>query len=222
MNEVFSRLGIETKIDQIEAEFNAEAKAARAAVRNKTEAATTKITKSNTPEKSPPTHFDIAYGAAAHPHHHKFWTAAVCVLGATLVFQSVFLFRDHVARSFPAMRPALVSFCNLFGCAMPLPRDASRIKVTYGFNQRDEHHYVFYATVTNEADFTQDWPNLELTLYNFIEQPLSRRIFTPTEWIPPEKFTQNGIAPKSYVTTHLELEVTEIVPSKSDLTHFYP
>jgi len=81
---------------------------------------------------------------------------------------------------------------------------------------------VFYATVTNEADFTQDWPNLELTLYNFIEQPLSRRIFTPAEWVPSEKFNQNGMDPKSYVSTHLELEVTDIVPSKSDLAHFYP
>jgi len=224
LSEVFSRLGIETKIDQIEAEFNAEAKAARTAVRSKIEDKTTsKVPKSNVPEKSPPsppTHFDVAYGAA-HAHH-KYWTAAVCVLGAFLAIQSVFLFRDNIARTIPGTRPALVSLCNVFGCAMPLPRDASRIKVTYGFNQRNEGHYVFYATVTNEADFTQDWPNLELTLHNFIEQPLSRRTFTPSEWVPSEKFDRKGMAPKSYVSTHLELQVTDIVPSKSDLTHFYP
>ncbi|MCL2876200.1 MAG: zinc-ribbon domain-containing protein [Betaproteobacteria bacterium] len=224
LNEVFSKFGIETKIDQIEAEFNAEAKVARAAARDKIETTATNVTISNTPEKPPPSHFDIAYGnLATHIKYHKYWTAAVCALGVLFVTQSVFLFRDRIARTFPNTRPAFVSICNIFGCAMPLPRDASRIKVTYGFNQRNEHRYVFYATVTNEANFEQDWPNLELTLHNPIEQPLSRRIFTPTDWVPPERLAQNtGIAPKSYVSTHLELEVTDIVPSKSDLKHFFP
>jgi hypothetical protein len=217
LSEVFSKLGIETKIDQIEAEFNAEAKAARAAIRLPPPAA-----KNIPPEISQHSHFDEAYGNP-HARHHRFWSIVVCVLGATLVIQSVFLFRNHIARSFPAVRPALVSLCENFGCTMPLPRDASQLKVTYGFNKRDDHHYVLYATVTNNAGFAQDWPSLELTLLNFIEQPLSRRIFTPAEWVLPETLAKgDGIAPGSSVPTHLELEVTGVVPSKADLTHIYP
>ncbi|MCL2591615.1 MAG: DUF3426 domain-containing protein [Betaproteobacteria bacterium] len=221
LSEVFSKFGLETKIDKIEAEFNAEAKVARSKIETPGTAATAK---SNTPEKPLPSHFDVAYGSTTvHTQHHKYWTAAVCVLGALLVVQSIFLFRDHIVRTFPGTRPALVSLCNIFGCAMPLPHDASQIEVSYTFNQRDEHHYVLYAKVTNNAAFAQDWPNLELALHNFIEQPLSRRIFEPSEWVPPENLAQNvGIAPGSYVTTHLELEVTEVVPSRAALTHFYP
>jgi hypothetical protein len=220
LSEVFSKLGIETKIDQIEAEFNAEAKAARMAARKIKPAAEEPPPR----EVDLPTQFDRTYGnPATHVHHHRFWTIAVSVLGIILVIQSVFLFRNHIARSFPGTRPALVSLCETFGCTMPLPRDASQLKVTYGFNKRDDHHYVLYATVTNNAGFAQDWPSLELILLNFIEQPLSRRIFTPAEWVQPETLAKgDGIAPGSSVPTHLELEVTGVVPSKADLTHVYP
>jgi hypothetical protein len=217
LSEVFSKLGIETKIDKIEAEFNAEAKAARAAVRSPPPAA-------KLPEKPQHSHFDEAYGnPVVHAHHHRFWTIAVSVLGIILVTQSIFLFRNHIARSLPGTRPALVSLCETFGCNMPLPRDASQLKVTYGFNKRDERRYVLYATVKNNANFEQDWPSLELTLRNFIEQPLSSRIFTPAEWVQPEVLAQGkGIAPGGSVPTHLELEVTGVVPSRADLTHIYP
>ena len=237
LSEVFSKLGLETKIDQIEAEFNAEAKAARVAARNKLETTVTNDTVDNTPEKPPPTHFDIAYGAPnAHAQHRKYWTAAVCVLGVLLVIQSVFLFRDRIARTFPGTRPALISLCNTFGCAMPLPRLASKINIQYNFNEwedrreQDKRYYLLYAKVTNNATFEQDWPSLELTLFNSIQQVFSRRIFEPAEWVPREKFAQNtGMAPRSSVEIHLEQEVTEIdpnnvrlVPANAILTHSYP
>jgi hypothetical protein len=136
------------------------------------------------------------------------------------------LFRNHIARSFPSTRPALVSLCNIFGCAMPLPRDASYIEVVdYGFlKHRDrDGHYVFYARVTNSAHFGQDWPNLELILKNDINQPLSRRILVPTEWAPPGKLAGNtSMAPRSSVDVNIELEITGIVPGKYEVGHFYP
>jgi len=221
LSEIFSKLGIETKIDQIEAEFDAEAKAARTAARSKIP-----VTKSAPPEKAPPSHFDVYGNPETHVQHHKLWTTSVCVLGVVLVIQSVFLFRNHLARSFPGTRPALISLCNTFGCTMPLPREASRIEIAdYGFARRSDRsdRYVFYAKVTNSANFAQDWPNLELVLKNDIHQPLSRRIFTPTEWVPPERFAQStGMPARSNVDINMELEVTGIVPSNFDLGHFYP
>ncbi len=222
LSELFSKFGIETKIDKIEAEFDAEAKAARTEARSKTIIAT----KSAPPEKPPPSHFDVYGDPDTHIHHHKLWTTSVCVLGIVLVIQSVFLFRNHIARSFPGTRPALVSLCNTLGCAMPLPREASRIEIAdYGFARRGDRsdRYVFFAKVTNSANFAQDWPNLELVLKNDFNQPLSRRIFTPAEWVPSERFAQStGMPPRSNVDINMELEVTGIVPSNFDLGHFYP
>jgi hypothetical protein len=215
---VFSKLGIETKIDQIEAEINAEVKAARVAASKK------KLMAQPPPrEQDLPSQFDEAYGnPAVHVQQHKFWTVAVCMLGAILAFQSVFLFRNHIARALPVARPALVSFCDTFGCTMPLPRDGSQVKITHSFNKRSERQYVLYANVTNNARYMQDWPSIELTLLNFIEQPLSRRIFTPSEWVPAATLAEGGIAPGKSVSTHLELEVTGVVPSRVDLQLRYP
>jgi hypothetical protein len=82
---------------------------------------------------------------------------------------------------------------------------------------------VFYARVTNSAAFGQDWPNLELILKNDINQPLSRRILVPTEWVPPGKLAENtSMAPQSSVDVNIELEITGLVPGKYEVGHFYP
>lgn len=227
LSEVFSKLGIETKIDKIEAEFNAEAKAIRAAALEKNAAASAdSLKKSNVPESPQPSHFDVYSRSGAPVRQHKFWAVSVVALGVALVIQSVFVFRNSIARAFPGARPALVSLCETFGCAMPLPRDASKIDVVdYGFLQRGGlvGRYAFYATVKNNADFAQDWPNIELVLKNTIGQDLSRRVFVPAEWTPPGKLAGNAsMAPRSSVAVNLEIEVTEIVPNKYDVTSFYP
>ena len=223
LSEIFSKFGIETKIDKIEAEFDAEAKAARTAARSKDDATKS----SDPPEKSPPSHFDVYGNLDVHARHHKLWTTAVSTLGIILVIQSLFLFRHTIARWVPATRPALVALCNTFGCAMPLPRDASLIKVEdYSFFRhasRPDHHLFFYAKVMNDAGFTQGWPDLKLTFKDSIQQPLSSRILTPAEWVPPEILAQNvGMAPRSKVSINMELEVMGIHPRHFDIEFFYP
>ncbi|MCL2161910.1 MAG: zinc-ribbon domain-containing protein [Betaproteobacteria bacterium] len=223
LSEIFSKFGIETKIDKIEAEFDAEAKAARTAVRGKSDATKS----SDPPEKSPPSHFDVYGNLDVNARHHKLWTTAVSVLGIILVIQAVFLLRHSIARWVPATRPALVALCNTFDCAMPLPRDASLIKVEdYSFfrrSNRPDHHIFFYAKVLNDAGFTQDWPDLKLTFKDSIHQPLSSRILTPAEWVPPEILAQNvGMAPRSKVNITMELEVMGTPPRHFDLEFLYP
>jgi hypothetical protein len=222
LSDIFSKFGIETKIDKIEAEFDAEAKAARADARSKIAAKP-----SPSPEEDLPSVFDVAYGTpSTRIQHHKFWTTAVSVLGIILVIQSVFLFRNQIARTLPGARPALVSLCNALGCSMPLPHDESQIEIVdYGFARLSERsdRYVLYVKVTNNAKFAQDWPNLELVLKNDIHQPLSRRILVPAEWVPPERFAQNtGIPPRGNVDINMQLEVTGITPSNFEVGHFYP
>ncbi|MDR2208615.1 MAG: DUF3426 domain-containing protein [Azoarcus sp.] len=220
LSEVFSKLGIETKIDQIEAEFNAEAKAARTATRKKEPVAAIPPK-----EQDLPSQFDEAYGKIAkYGRHHKLWSAAVCILGVIFALQVAFLSRHAIAHSFPGTRPMLVSLCKTLGCAMPLPSDASKIILHGGgFLWRSDNRYTLYVKMENSASFEQSWPNLELTLKNNIKQPLSRRILTPADWVPPEKLSQDaGMAPRSIIEINMELEVTGFVPSNYDLGYFYP
>ncbi|MDR0564386.1 MAG: DUF3426 domain-containing protein, partial [Azoarcus sp.] len=220
LSEVFSKFGIETKIDKIEAEFDAEAKATRdATTRSKSE---TKSTDSFSP-KPEPVHFDYGH-LGAHPHTRQ-WAVAATLFGTLLTVQLLFLGRDSIARELPFTRPAFVSLCETFGCTMPLSRDEELILVEdYGLllQPTGANQYVFYATVTNKARYFQDWPTLELDVLDETRKPLAQRTFSPEEWVPNGQLTPNGIAPRASISMRMNLEVLDVIPSNYKLGHFYP
>ncbi|MDR1461685.1 MAG: DUF3426 domain-containing protein [Azoarcus sp.] len=217
-----SKVGLEAKIDKIEAEIDAERKTTRRSRRNQKEAAD-EAAGENAGHRAG-SHFDI-YGRPMTKRERIAWTSVVAMLGVVLVIQAAFLFRHSIARSLPGMRPAFVSLCNTFGCAMPLPRDMGQIRIDdYGVLRQNDRpdSYVFYAKVSNRADFIQDWPNIELTLLDITNKPLVRRVITPEEWMPPEQRNKEGIAPRSDIDVRMDLEVVGIDPSNFRVGGFYP
>lgn len=195
LSEVFSKFGIEAKIDKIEAEIDAERKA-RTAVRSKAESENASSAHAQQPLAS---HFD-AYGRpAASIRGSKYWTIAVSILGVFLAVQCLFLFRHGLARSVPATRPALVSLCKLFNCAMPLPRDIGLIQADdkVFFRVPDQtNHYIVSLTVMNKADFVQAWPDFDLTLLDITYAPLVRQTIKPEDW-----YVQTGRGAANTVTS---------------------
>ncbi|MDR1227628.1 MAG: zinc-ribbon domain-containing protein [Azoarcus sp.] len=221
-DEMSAKLGLAAKIDKIEAEINAERKTVRRSSRSKKEAAGE--TGKESAKHKAGSHFDI-YGRPMTKRERIAWTSVVSALGVALAIQTTLLFRHSLARAIPGARPLLVSICNTFDCAMPLPRDAEQIRIDdYGVLRQDDRpgHYVFYATVSNRAGFVQDWPNIELTLLDITNQPLVRRVITPDEWAPPEQRAKEGIAPRSDISVRMDLEVASIDPSNYRIDHFYP
>ncbi|MDR0715833.1 MAG: DUF3426 domain-containing protein [Azoarcus sp.] len=148
------------------------------------------------------------------------------MLSVALIVQTTFLFRQGISRAFPDTRPFFVSACGSFGCEMPLPRDASLIRIPdddfVPAQSGRPGQYSFYAKVRNEARFAQDWPHLELTLLDRAKREIARRVFTPAEWVPPEQYTSVGFAPRGEVTTHIDLEVSGTAPAHFKVAHFYP
>jgi hypothetical protein len=215
LSEVFSKFGIEAKIDKIEAEIDAERKARKIAARSKAESEGASA--AHAAQQPLASHFD-AYGKPAKTiRHSKYWTIAVSVLGVLLAIQCLFLFRHGIARTIPVTRPVLVSLCKLFGCALPLPRDISLIYVDNGdkrfFRAPDQaNHYIVSVTLTNKADFPQAWPDFDLTLLDITLAPILRQTIRPEDWymqttrsavaswhrLTPEQ-QANGIPPRSEV-----------------------
>ncbi|MDR1064259.1 MAG: zinc-ribbon domain-containing protein [Azoarcus sp.] len=221
-DEMSAKIGLAAKIDKIEAEINAERKTVRHSSRSKKEAADE--TGKESAKHRAGSHFDI-YGRPMTKRERIAWTSVVSALGVALAVQTTLLFRHSLARAIPGTRPLLVSICNTFDCAMPLPRDAEQIRIDdYGVLRQDDRpgHYVFYATISNRAGFVQDWPNIELTLLDITNQPLVRRVITPDEWAPPEQRAKEGIAPHSDISVRMDLEVASIDPSNYRIDHFYP
>ncbi|GHT94457.1 hypothetical protein FACS1894116_08490 [Betaproteobacteria bacterium] len=165
-----------------------------------------------------------AYGKPATRATRMFWGLLVFVLGVALALQSTYLFRHAIAREVPILRPWLVMACAELECDMPLPRDLSLIRISDSDLQSDPGrpgHYVFFATISNQANFVQDWPSLELTLSDGINTPLARRVIPPAEWVTRERIG-NGFAPRSDLSVRLVLEVDQLDPSNYHVDRFYP
>jgi hypothetical protein len=222
LDEISAKFGLEAKIDKIEAEMNAERKTTRRTFRGRE--TSREASESAASHKSAAHHFDI-YGKPMTPRARAAWTSLVFVLGVALFIQTSFFFRHDIARQFPDMRPFFVSACETFGCAMPLPRDTTQIDIVDHVlvlqNDRPSH-YILSATVSNSAPFAQEWPNIELTLFDLTRQPLVRRVITPAEWAPPEQLAKGGIAPRSDTPVRMDLEVVGVNPSNSRVELFYP
>ena len=79
---------------------------------------------------------------------------------------------------------------------------------------------VLTATLRNRAVFPQDYPALELTLTNDLDQPLARRVILPNQYlvaVPPE-----GFAASSEKQVRLPLEAAGVQASGYRLYLFYP
>ncbi|MDR2030928.1 MAG: zinc-ribbon domain-containing protein [Azoarcus sp.] len=218
LGEIFTKFGIETKINWIEAEFDAESKAVEATKRPVVVEAAPRSHKAAS-------YFD-AYGKPISARTRAIWISSISMLSVLLIVQATFLFRHGISRAFPDTRPFFVLACGSFGCEMPLPRDASLIRLDdYDFILAQPElpgQYSFYAKVKNEARFAQDWPHLELTLLDGARREIARRVFTPDEWVPPEKRASGRFAPRDEITTRIDLEVDGRAPENFKIAHFYP
>jgi predicted Zn finger-like uncharacterized protein len=241
LSEIFSKFGIEAKIDKIEAEFDAERKnrtplpdKAGDAHRGKEESGGETRTGPATVSRrratdSSASHFDVYGNPQPIPARDRIIRATlVTILGAIFVIEILFMFRHDIARALPDTRPGLVSVCKTFGCAMPLPRDKSKIKFEYDFLQDPDHpsHYIFSIRIRNEAAFVQDWPSIELILSDIVKQPIIHRVFTPDEWAPPGQRAKGGIVAGGRVFARLDLQITDNATAKKvsreSVEHFYP
>lgn len=153
--------------------------------------------------------------------------AASVLLLLALVLQSMVSFRDVLAARYPALRPALVSTCAVFGCKVGLPArpDALAIEtgelITLGGNA-----YTFSTVLRNGGDLPLAWPSIELTLNDASDKPLVRRVFGPRDYAPqlanaPDiDATGFGARAEQPVKIHFRLEGLE--PSGYHIAVFYP
>lgn len=153
--------------------------------------------------------------------------AGSILLLLALVLQAMVSFRDVLAARYPALRPALVSTCALFGCQVGLPArpDALVIEtgelITLGGNA-----YTLNTVLRNGGDLALAWPSIELTLNDADDKPLVRRVFGPRDYAPrmanasADNFAGFGARAEQPVKIHFRLEGLE--PSGYHIAVFYP
>ena len=124
----------------------------------------------------------------------------------TLIAQSAYFFRTHLAGYWPASRPLLEAVCQQLSCSVPLPRNSELLALDDSDLQEDfEHPNVIQLStrLLNNASYTQDYPLLELTLTDDHDKPKLRRSFTPEEYLPSGTDIKAGLPARQEIQINL-------------------
>lgn len=151
------------------------------------------------------------------------WAVGIGVAALLLVAQAAIAFRTELAVLYPEAKPALVTVCAAVGCELKLPRKAELV----GIETSDLHpdaggRLALVATLKNRAPFAQEYPHLELTLTDTGDQPLVRRVLTPTEYMKPKAPGDAGFGANAEIAVSLAVEAPGVPAAGYRLYLFYP
>ena len=153
------------------------------------------------------------------------WIAASCLLLLVVLAQAAYFFRVELAASQPGLKPALISYCSLLQCSVPMPKKAELMSIETSELEADPAQasvIALNALLRNHAPYTQAYPDLELTLTDTQDKPLARRTFHPAEYLKSDADEKDGLASNRELSVKLNLDTTDIKPSGYRLFLFYP
>lgn len=144
------------------------------------------------------------------------WAIASFLLLFILLAQAAYWFRVDLAARLPVLKPALLGYCGMLKCGVPLPQHTDLIDIESSELQADpanENHIALNALLRNRASYAQSFPNLELTLNDPQDQPLARRLFTPADYLPPGESPVLGLLPNHELGLKVHLDTADLKPS---------
>lgn len=144
------------------------------------------------------------------------WLLGVLVglLSAAAIAQSIYFLRSTIASAYPSTNTFLVSACKKIGCSIELPKKIDLIVIDDSDMQEDADYVGLIhlsSTLINQANFSQAFPNLELTLTDLEDSPKLRRIFKPAAYLPANTDITKGIAAGEEIKIKLPITVKDEV-----------
>ena len=170
---------------------------------------------------------------AAHPEDEvvflskrrsRFWTIAAFPLLLLLLAQAVYLFRVELAARLPVLKPALVRYCKILKCSVPLPQKASLMSIESSELKDDptrRNQIILIALLRNRAPFAQALPDLELTLTDSHDNVLARRAFRPEDYSPKPGNISAGLPANQELGIKLHLDTADLKPVGYRLVLYY-
>jgi hypothetical protein len=141
-----------------------------------------------------------------------------------LFAQITYFFRVDLAARLPGLKPALIGYCRILKCSVPLPQHTDLIGLESSALEADpvnENQITLDALLRNSASYAQAFPNLELTLNDIQDQPLARRVFKPADYLPLAENEPVGLPPNHEIIIKLHLNTTGLKPSGYRLVLLY-
>jgi predicted Zn finger-like uncharacterized protein len=151
---------------------------------------------------------------------NAYWLTGL-VVGLLLLIGQIIYFESYAFSQNPAIRPSLTKLCQLIKCQLPDYKNLDEFSLLHGsFTPLPDQDYEFRVVMSNQADFSQPYPNIKLTLFDYSGNAFAQRIFQPRDYLP-----ENAVATLMAVdaTTEISLKIaapkTKVGGSTFDLVY---
>ncbi|HEX5538570.1 MAG TPA: DUF3426 domain-containing protein [Methylophilaceae bacterium] len=166
---------------------------------------------------SPATVADAARKDKLDPHNRQVFRqllgwSLIMLLVLLAALQATYYLRTPITARWPASKPYLLQACELLHCKIALPQQIELLTIDDSDLQEDAEYQGlmhFSSTIINNAQFAQAYPLLELTLTDTADQPLLRKIFPPSEYLPAGANLKQGITAGEEVRVRLNLTIKD-------------
>jgi predicted Zn finger-like uncharacterized protein len=125
-----------------------------------------------------------------------------------LVGQWVYVERDRLSATRPALKPTLQAFCDWTGCAIQPMRQIEAMTIeSVAFNKLEKDTYKLSFLVKNAGEFPLAYPAVELVLTDAQDQAAYRRVLTSSEL--GSKVTELAAGAEWPVTVDLRIDASD-------------
>jgi predicted Zn finger-like uncharacterized protein len=130
----------------------------------------------------------------------------------TAAIQTIYHLRVQIAAEHPQFKPLLVKACAQIKCTVDLPRNLDLITIGDSDMQEDDLYQSvinFSSSLTNNANYPQAYPNIELTLTDIDDKIVIKKFIPPEEYLSDNKQVKDGLAAHEVNAVKLVLYVKE-------------
>ncbi|RRJ82294.1 DUF3426 domain-containing protein [Aestuariirhabdus litorea] len=134
---------------------------------------------------------------------------ASLLAAAALLLQYAWYDRDRLARQ-DSLRPYYQLVCDRAGCSLPEKVNIAAIRGTnlvVRSHPRFENALMVDAIISNQANYSQPFPAIQISFSDLSGNPVASRRFTPTEYLAGELAGTREMP--SHTPIHLALEIVD-------------
>ena len=161
----------------------------------------------------------LPWDKASRPGN-TFWRTGL-VFGLLVLIGQIIYFEGYAFTQNPAVRPGLAKLCDRIKCQLPVYKNLDEFSLLHGsFTPLPDQNYDFKVVMSNQADFSQAYPNIKLILFDYSGNAFAHRIFQPRDYLPEDAVTSLMAAD---ATTEISLKIaapkTKVGGSTFDLIY---
>jgi len=117
---------------------------------------------------------------------NAYWRTGL-VIGLLLLIGQIVYFEGYAFTQNTAVRPALAKLCQLINCQLPVYKNPDEFTLLHSsFTPLPDQNYAFRVVISNQANFSQTYPSIKLTLLDYSGNAFAHRVFQPRDYLPED------------------------------------